>query len=116
MFWDSLLASIRTTLILKLERLLTQSRKKNTFSPIKSLFRDKKVNGQTIKVLDVEPLTKRLREYFDCSSLEGAYLENEGTSASAASHFERKCCFRLYYVFSGSFFFSYIHYSILKKL
>jgi len=48
------------------------------------------VNGVEIKVLDLPPLTKRLRSHFNCSSLEGAYLENQGGDGSASSHFERR--------------------------
>lgn len=40
--------------------------------------------------LDVEPLTSRLRSYFGCDSLKGAYLEDEGESGSAGAHFERR--------------------------
>jgi hypothetical protein len=38
----------------------------------------KKVNGEYVGVLSIEPLTSRLREYFGCPWLEGAYLENQG--------------------------------------
>jgi hypothetical protein len=38
----------------------------------------------------VEPLTTKLRNYFNCPTLEGAYLENQGSSASANKHFERR--------------------------
>jgi len=55
-----------------------------------SVVREKEVNGQSITVLDVEPLTKKLRKYFDCPSLEGAYLENQGKSGSVGTHFERR--------------------------
>ena len=41
-------------------------------------------------VLNVSPLTTRLRSYFGCSSLKGAYMENSGSSATAGSHFERR--------------------------
>jgi hypothetical protein len=49
-----------------------------------------KINGYTRTFLDVAPLTDKLRNHFGCSSLEGALLENQGGSATAASHFERK--------------------------
>jgi hypothetical protein len=55
-------------------------------NPVKT----KMVNGVQTYILDIEPLTSRLREYFGCSTLEGAYLENQGDAGSAGSHFERK--------------------------
>jgi len=48
------------------------------------------INGGTSKVLNVEPLTSKLREHFGCSTLKGAYMENSGSSATAGSHFERR--------------------------
>jgi len=48
------------------------------------------VNGMEITVLNTPPLTQRLRKHFNCSTLEGAYLENQGTFASIGSHFERR--------------------------
>jgi hypothetical protein len=44
----------------------------------------------TRSVIDVPPLTDKLRAYYGCSSLEGAPLENSGGDATAASHFERQ--------------------------
>jgi len=41
-------------------------------------------------VLNVPPLTSRLRSFFGCSSLRGAYMENSGSSATRGSHFERR--------------------------
>jgi hypothetical protein len=49
-----------------------------------------KIAGSTRSVLDVKPLTDRLRKHYGCSSLAGAVLENEGGSGTASSHFERK--------------------------
>jgi len=48
------------------------------------------VNGNTITYIDLPPLTKRLKSYFNCSTLKGAYLENQGGSGSVGSHFERR--------------------------
>ena len=48
------------------------------------------VNGNTVTYIDLPPLTKRLRAHFNCSTLKGAYLENQGSSGSAGSHFERR--------------------------
>jgi len=47
-------------------------------------------NGATAKVINVESLTTRLRNFFGCSTLKGAYMENSGSSATAGSHFERR--------------------------
>jgi len=38
----------------------------------------------------VEPLTSKLRAYFGCSTLQGAFLEDDGGSGTAGSHFERR--------------------------
>jgi len=57
---------------------------------------DKTVNGGTVKVLNVAPLTNRIRTYFNCPTIEGAYIENEGGSGSAGSHFERRIFFNEY--------------------
>jgi len=48
------------------------------------------LNGKTNKVLNVPSLTEKVRNHFGCSSLKGAYMENDGSSATAGSHFERK--------------------------
>jgi hypothetical protein len=48
------------------------------------------INGVSSNVLNVEPLTSYLKEYFNCPSLTGAVLENEGTASSAGSHWERR--------------------------
>jgi len=49
-----------------------------------------KIGGATRTVLDVPPLTTRIRNHFGCSSLPGAPMENGGGDATASSHFERK--------------------------
>lgn len=46
--------------------------------------------GKAVAVLNVDPLTSRIKNYFSCTSLTGAYLEDEGSSGSVASHFERR--------------------------
>jgi len=53
-------------------------------------IKSRTINGKTHKVIDVPVLTNKLRKHFGCSSLEGAYMENSGSSATAGSHFERK--------------------------
>jgi len=50
----------------------------------------KNVNGISQNVLTVEPLRTKLRTYFGCNTLEGAYIEQQGGSGSAGSHFERR--------------------------
>jgi hypothetical protein len=60
------------------------------YYPSKPIVKTKIVNGNNITILNVEPLTTRLRNYFGCSTLEGAYLENEGEAGSVGSHFERR--------------------------
>jgi len=47
----------------------------------------------TITYLNLPSLTSRLRTHFNCATLEGAYIENEGSSLSAGSHFERRVFF-----------------------
>jgi len=48
------------------------------------------IAGKKRTVIDVPPLTERLRKFYGCSSLQGAIMENEGGSGTALSHFERK--------------------------
>ncbi len=48
------------------------------------------LSGYKTTVLDVEPLTSKLRSFFGCSSLKGAYMENTGSTATKGSHFERR--------------------------
>jgi len=47
-------------------------------------------NSKATTVIDVAPLTDKLREFFGCKTLEGAYLENDGSDGTSGSHFERK--------------------------
>jgi len=47
-------------------------------------------NEQEYTYLNVEPLTTKLRNHFDCDTIEGAILENDGNQGSAGSHFERR--------------------------
>jgi len=48
------------------------------------------IAGKSRTVLDLPPLTERLRTFYGCSTLQGALLENGGGESTAASHFERK--------------------------
>jgi len=57
---------------------------------LKGHVKSVKFGGQTRTVLDVAPLTSKLRKFFGCSSIPGALLENNGGSATASSHFERR--------------------------
>jgi len=67
-----------------------------TFETLTNVILTKKVNGIDIAVLNVPPLTERLRAHFNCPTLEGAYLENEGGTGSAYSHLERRIFFNEY--------------------
>jgi len=55
-------------------------------NPVKNIT----LNGSVRSVLDVEPLTSNLRNYFGCSTLPGAIMENDGGAGTAGSHFERR--------------------------
>jgi len=46
-----------------------------------------------VQYINLPGLTDRLRAHFNCSTLEGAYLENQGASFSIGSHFERRIFF-----------------------
>lgn len=48
------------------------------------------IAGKTRTVLDLPPLTQRLRDHYGCSTLQGAIMENDGGSGTAKSHFETK--------------------------
>jgi hypothetical protein len=48
------------------------------------------LNGEVKTVLAVEPLVSKLRTHFGCSTLIGAFLEDEGGAGTAGSHFERR--------------------------
>jgi len=45
---------------------------------------------ETGTVINVEPLTTKLRKFFGCTTLQGAYMEAGGGSGTAGSHFERR--------------------------
>jgi len=68
----------------------------DTLEPLTGHVFNKTVNGVDTMVLDVPPLTQRLRAHFNCSTLEGAYLENQGGSGSFGAHFERRVFFNEY--------------------
>jgi len=65
----------------------------DTLKPLTGHLFNKTVNGVETLVLDVPPLTQRLRAHFNCPTLEGAYLENQGGSGSFGAHFERRVFF-----------------------
>ena len=48
------------------------------------------MNGVDQIVLIMDPLKTKVQNYFSCSSLEGAYIEQQGGDGSAGSHFERR--------------------------
>lgn len=60
------------------------------FQKLIIIHRYKIVNNQNITLMDTPPLTSRLRTYFNCSSIEGAYLEQEGGVGNAGAHFETR--------------------------
>lgn len=62
----------------------------DTLQPLTGHIFNKTVNGIKTMVLDLPPLTQRLRAHFNCPTLEGAYLENQGGNASFGSHLERR--------------------------
>jgi hypothetical protein len=57
------------------------------------------LNGVVRTVLDVEPLTTKLRNHFGCSTLPGAFMEDDGGAGTEGSHFERR--FFLYEVMTS---------------
>jgi len=48
------------------------------------------LNGVARTVLDVEPLTSKLRNHYGCSTLAGAFMEDDGGAGTEGSHFERR--------------------------
>jgi len=48
------------------------------------------IAGVKRTVLDLPPLTERIRKHYGCSTLQGAVMENGGGSGTSSSHFERK--------------------------
>jgi len=62
----------------------------NTGRKLDNPLMQKTVNGQEVTVLTIEPLRTKLRKHFNCPNLEGAYIENEGGSGTAGSHFEKR--------------------------
>jgi leishmanolysin len=57
---------------------------------LKGHIKTQSIAGKTRTVIDVSPLTEKLRNFYGCSSVPGAIMENEGGSGTALSHFERK--------------------------
>jgi hypothetical protein len=48
------------------------------------------LNGSNRTVLDVAPLTSKLRTHFGCATLPGAFMEDDGGAGTEGSHFERR--------------------------
>jgi hypothetical protein len=69
--------------------LYEQFRGPDGITKLKRAFKTTVRNGKKFSVVDVEPLTSKLREHFDCPSIPGAYIENDGSAGSAGSHFEK---------------------------
>ena len=58
--------------------------------PLGNVVKNVAVNGVVKSFLDVEPLTTNLRNFYGCSTLPGAPLEDDGGAGTAGSHFERR--------------------------
>jgi len=65
----------------------------DTLRPLTDHLFNKTVNGVEIRVLNLPVLTEMLRDHFNCPTLEGAYMENQGGPGSFGSHFERRIFF-----------------------
>jgi len=48
------------------------------------------LTGTSRTVLDLPPLTQRLRNFYGCPTLEGAFMEDDGGSGTSGSHWERR--------------------------
>jgi len=48
------------------------------------------LNGSNRTVLNVEPLTSKLRTHYGCATLPGAFMEDDGGAGTEGSHFERR--------------------------
>jgi leishmanolysin len=83
-----------TTTLHELTHVLGFSQSLYPYFPSQPTLGSKMVNGQIIQYIDIAPLTAKLRTYFNCPTLVGAYLENEGDAMNTGSHFER----RIFYV------------------
>ena len=59
-------------------------------NPRKNHWRTLDSDGPERKILDVEPLTQRLRDHFQCPSIPGALMEDDGGSGTKNHHFERR--------------------------
>jgi len=58
--------------------------------PLKNIISYQQLYGKNVTVLNVEPLTSKLKAHFGCSNITGALMEDEGSSGSVGSHFERR--------------------------
>jgi len=58
--------------------------------PLQNHIKTVVLNGTNRTVLDVEPLTSKLRTHYGCATLQGAFMENEGGVGTEGSHFERR--------------------------
>ena len=59
----------------------------------KILSRKANIRGIDTILLTLEPLITRARIHFNCSSIRGVELENQGTTASRGTHWERRIFF-----------------------
>jgi len=59
-------------------------------NPRKGHVKSAKLNGKSSTVIDIPELTQKLRNFYGCSSVPGIFMENDGGSGTAGSHFERR--------------------------
>jgi proprotein convertase subtilisin/kexin type 5 len=59
-------------------------------NPLKNHVKKVLLSGTNRTVLDFPVLTQRLRNFYGCPTLEGAFMEDDGGSGTASSHWERK--------------------------
>ena len=92
MFWGSLQHFTNFMLTQIQVLLLVIPASKNFFCRFLKAYLNRSVtiNGLSITVVDLAPLTTKLKAHFNCNDLEGAYIEQQGGSGSAGSHFERR--------------------------
>ena len=60
----------------------------------------RQLDGETSTVINIPVLTNKLRSFFGCASLAGAFMENDDGDGTASSHFERRQ-FTFDYMISG---------------
>ena len=64
--------------------------------PLSGHIKRRVIHGMNVYMLDLKPLTPRVRNHFGCNTVEGAYLEDEGGAGSQGSHWERRLFYNEY--------------------